>query len=131
MKNNWYVTIGILGILLVVVILFVYRVSGSEDSIYVEGCTPYNVEIQKGNDEKSVNISWMSKEKCSGYIVYGKELRGLDMVSVDLENDAESKEHIVRVKGLVTSKRYYFSIVSNGASFGKDGLPLQFSIDSL
>ncbi len=131
MKKNWYITIGIIGILLVIVILFVYKVSGSEDSIYVEGCTPYNVEIQKGNDDKSVNISWMSKEKCSGYIVYGKELRGLDMVSVDLENDAESKKHIVTVKGLVTSKRYYFSIVSNGASFGKDGLPLQFSIDSL
>lgn len=131
MKNNWYVTIGILGILLVVVILFVYKVSGSEDSINVEGCTPYNVEIQKGNDENTVNISWKSKERCSGYIVYGKELRGLDMVSVDLENEVESKEHIVVIEGLVTSKRYYFSIVSNGASFGKDGLPLQFSIDSL
>lgn len=131
MKNNWYVTIGILGILLVVVTLVVFRVSGSEDSIYVEGCTPYNVEIQRGNQENTVEISWKSKEKCTGYILYGKEMRGLDMVGVDLKNETQSKDHVVTIQSLVTSKRYYFSIVSNGVSFGKEGLPLQFSIDSL
>ncbi len=131
MKNNWYVTIGILGILLIVIVLVVFRVSGSEDSIYVEGCTPYNVQIQRGIKENTVEISWKSKEKCSGYILYGKEMKGLDMVGVDLKNETQSKDHFVIVESLVTSKRYFFSIVSNGVSFGKDGLPLQFSIDSL
>jgi len=132
MKSNWYITIWILGVLVVVIALFVYKVSGSEDAVYVEGCVPYNVQIKKGEVEENTSvISWKSKEKCSGYILYGKEMRGLDMVSIDLENETESKDHSVTLRGLLSSKRYYFSIVSNGISFGKDGLPLQFSIDSL
>lgn len=123
--------IGILAILLVVVALFAFKVTGSEKSIYVDGCTPYNVQIQKGDEENTVEILWLTKDPCSGYTLYGKEMRGLEMVGVDLKNSAESKEHIVILKDLVTTKRYYFSIVSNEVSFGKDGLPLQFSIESL
>ena len=118
-------------LLIAVVAIFFFKVSGSESSVYVEGCTPYNVEIRRGIEENSVDILWKSKDKCSGYILYGKEMKGLEMVGVDIESDTLSKDHTVTLKQLVGSKEYYFSIVSNGLSFGKDGLPLQFSIDSL
>ncbi len=131
MKSNWYITIGVLCIVLIVIGVFFFKVSGSENSVSVEGCTPYNVEIRKGIEENSVDILWKSKERCSGYILYGKELRGLEMVGVDIENETLSKDHIVILKQLVSSKEYFFSIVSNGTSFGKEGLPLRFSIDSL
>jgi len=131
MRNNWYITIGSLMLLIAVVAIFFFKVSGSESSVYVEGCTPYNVEIRRGIEENSVDILWKSKDKCSGYILYGKEMKGLEMVGVDIESDTLSKDHTVTLKQLVGSKEYYFSIVSNGLSFGKDGLPLQFSIDSL
>ncbi len=131
MKSNWYITIGALCLLVIVIAIFFFKASGSEDSVYVEGCTPYNVEIRRGVEENSVDILWKSKEKCSGYILYGKELKGLEMVGVDVENGTLSKDHIITLKQLVSSKEYFFSIVTNGISFGKDGLPLRFSIDSL
>jgi len=99
--------------------------------VYVSGCTPYNVKIAKGENENSVDIYWESKEKCSGYILYGSEMKDLSMVGVDLTNEVESKKHAVNIQNLVSSKRYYFSIISNDMSYGKDGLPLQFSISSL
>ncbi len=131
MKSSWHITLGALSLLLVVVGIFFFKVSGSEGSAYVEGCTPFNVDIRKGVQENSVDILWRSKEKCSGYILYGKEMKVLELVGVDLVNDTLSKEHIVTLKQLVSTKEYYFSILSNGNSYGKDGLPLQFSIDSL
>jgi hypothetical protein len=131
MKSNWYITIGVLGLLLVVMAVFFFKASGSENATYVEGCTPYNVEIRKGVEENSIDILWKSREKCSGYILYGKEMKSLELVGVDIQNETLSKEHIITLEQLLNSKEYYFSIVSNGISFGKDGLPLQFSIDSL
>ena len=131
MKSNWYITIGALCLVIIVIGIFFFKVSGSENSVYVDGCTPYNVEIRKGVEENSVDILWKSKEKCSGYILYGKELKGLEMVGVDIENGIQSKDHIITLKQLINSKEYFFSIVSDGISFGKDGLPLRFAIDSL
>ena len=131
MKSNWYITIGALCLVIIVIGIFFFKVSGSENSVYVDGCTPYNVEIRKGIEENSVDILWKSKEKCSGYILYGKEIKGLEMVGVDIENGIQSKDHIITLKQLINSKEYFFSIVSDGISFGKDGLSLRFSIDSL
>lgn len=122
---------GVVLLLISVVTLFVFKSSASEDSTYVEGCTPFNVEVKRGEKENSVDISWKSKDECSGYILYGKEMRGLDMVGVDLLNEVQSKEHTVTISSLVSTKRYYFTIISNGISYGKGGLPLQFSIESL
>ena len=131
MKNKGILIIVILIISISVISLFVIKSSASQDSVYVEGCTPYNIEIKKGDASSSVVISWKSKEKCSAYLLYGKEPDGLDMVGVDLKNDIKSKEHIVTIQNLVSTKIYYFVIVSNDVIYGKDGLPLQFSIDSL
>ncbi len=131
MKSNWFIILGVVGILGIVISVFVFKSSASKDSITIEGCTPYNVNIGKTDQENSVKISWKSKEDCSGYLLYGKEMRGLDMVGVDLKNEVQSKEHEIVINSLVSSKMYYFTIISNGISYGKEGLPLQFSITSL
>ncbi|HRX44174.1 hypothetical protein GX618_01140 [Candidatus Dojkabacteria bacterium] len=131
MKSNWFIILGVVGILGIVISVFVFKSSASKDSITIEGCTPYNVNIGKTDQENSVKISWKSKEDCSGYLLYGKEMRGLDMVGVDLKNEVQSKEHEIVLNSLVSSKMYYFTIISNGISYGKEGLPLQFSITSL
>lgn len=131
MKNNWFILLGAIGILGIVISVFVFKSSASKDSVSIEGCTPYNVAIGKTDTESSVKISWKSKKDCSGYLLYGKEMRGLEMVGVDLKNEIQSKEHEVILNSLVSTKTYYFTIISNGVSYGKDGLPLQFSITSL
>ena len=131
MRKRIYIFTGVLTVVLVLATFFVFKVFGSENIVYVSGCTPYNVKIAKGENENSVDIYWESKEKCSGYILYGSEMKDLSMVGVDLTNEVESKIHVVNIQNLVSSKRYYFSIISNDMSYGKDGLPLQFSISSL
>lgn len=130
MKNRIIVIFGVLLILGVSLSVIVFKVSGSNDSTYIEGCTPYNIDIERG-ESSEVYISWKTKDKCSGYIVYGSEMKDLDMVAVDLENEIASKDHRIVIKGLVSSKEYYFSIVSEDIEYGKSGLPLRFSIDSL
>jgi len=131
MKNNWYILLGAFVILGIVISVFVFKSSASKDSVSIEGCTPYNVQIGKTDNESAVKISWKSKKDCSGYLLYGKEMRSLEMVGVDLKNEIQSKEHEVLLNSLVSTKTYYFTIISNGVSYGKDGLPLQFSIASL
>ena len=131
MKKNIYIFVGSLVILLVIATLFVFKVFGSESISTVSRCTPYNVLIEKGKEDTEVSISWKSKERCTGYILYGSDMKDLSLVGVDLENDIESKDHIVKMLSLISSKRYYFTIVSDGVSYGKEGLPLQFTINSL
>ena len=131
MRKRIYIFTGVLTVVLVLATFFVFKVFGSENIVYVSGCTPYNVKIAKGENENSLDIYWESREKCSGYLLYGSEMKDLGMVGVDLENEVESRQHYVNIQNLVSTKRYYFSIISNGMSYGKDGLPLQFSIISL
>ena len=130
MKNRGFIFVGVLGILLLVVSVIVFRVSGASDSTYVEGCTPYNIDIQK-QETSSVKVSWETKDKCSAYVLYGEDISTLDMVAVDLVNETSSKHHSVIIERLVSSKEYYFSIVSDDINYGKDGLPIRFSISSL
>jgi hypothetical protein len=118
------VIISILGV-------FVFRVSGSDSSVSVEGCNPYNVKIEKGENENTAVISWKSKVKCSAYIVYGSEMKDLNMIGIDLDNDFKDSNHRVVVSSLLKSKTYYFTIVSEGVTYGKGGLPISFTISSL
>jgi len=130
MKNRVLIFVGVIGILILVVSFVFFRVSGSVDSTYVEGCTPYNIDIEK-HETSSVKISWETKGKCSSYVLYGADMNDLDMVAVDLENETSSKSHSVIIERLVSSKEYYFSVISEDTNYGKDGLPIRFSISSL
>ncbi|PKN02524.1 hypothetical protein CVU76_00575 [Candidatus Dojkabacteria bacterium HGW-Dojkabacteria-1] len=132
MKNRGIFTIGVvLTVLMIFVGVFVFKASGSNDSVSVEGCNPYNVEIKKGEKENSVEITWKSKTRCSAYILYGTEMKNLNLVAIDLEGDFRGKNHKVVINSLLSSKTYFFSIVSGGTTYGKDGLPISFSISSL
>lgn len=131
MRDKIYILLGVIGILGCILSVFVFKVSGSESGESISECTPYNVNVKRGKDENSVRISWINIEKCSGYILYGSDMKDLSMVSVDLENEIQSKIHAVEINSLVSTKTYYFTIVSENVSYGKEGLPLQFSISSL
>jgi hypothetical protein len=131
MNNRGVIIIGSVLILLSILSVVVFRVSGSKDSVYVDGCTPFNIRIEKGEELSTVNIHWKTKEKCTGYILYGVDSRNLDMVAVDLVNESSSKSHTVEITSLVSTQEYYFSVVSGDIDYGKDGLPLRFSVTSL
>lgn len=113
------------------ILLFVFKASGSSSSVSVDGCDPYNVEVKKGEKENSVDIYWKTKARCSGYIIYGSEMKDLHLVGIDLVNEIKDENHSVEINSLISTKMYYFSIVSDGISYGKDGLPISFMISSL
>lgn len=130
-KKRVFTIFTIFVVLCFVVYFFVFRVSGSSSSMNIDGCNPYNVEINKGDKEHSVEISWKSKKECSAYIIYGSEMKNLNLIGIDLNNEIKSREHVVILNSLVSSKTYFFSIVSEGITYGKNGLPISFSISSL
>ncbi len=131
MKRSGYIAIGVFVLLLSIVFFVVFRASGSEEYEYIKGCTPVNVVIKKGEDENTVDISWETREKCMGYILYGYTANDLNLVGIDLKNEISSKKHYVVISNLVSTKRYYFTIISDDVTHGKNGLPIQFSINSL
>lgn len=132
MNRGKVFTIGtVLIILFSCIYFFVFRVSGSDSSVSVEGCNPYNIQIKKGEKENTVNISWKSKKECSAYVLYGNEMKDLNLVAVDLENGIKSEEHLVVLTSILSTRTYFFSIVSDGTTYGKNGLPVSFSISSL
>lgn len=131
MKSKKIFTIGgILLVLCICIYVFVFRVSGSNNSVFIEGCNPYNIEMNKGKKENSIEIVWKSKVECSAYIIYGDEMKDLNLVGIDLENGIKSKNHKVVINSIMSSKVYFFSIVSDGITYGKDGLPISFSLSS-
>lgn len=131
MKEKVYIFLGGIFLFVSITSFLVLKVFGSESSTYVTGCTPYNVDITKGGSENSVEITWESKQECSGYILYGSDMKDLSNVGIDLVNDISSTVHTVSISSLISTKVYFLTIVSENISYGKDGLPLQFTINSL
>ncbi|MGI6423264.1 MAG: hypothetical protein ACOX0X_01410 [Candidatus Dojkabacteria bacterium] len=132
MKSRVIFTISLASFIIIgVILIFVFKASGSNSSPFVGGCDPYNVEVRKGEGENSVVISWKSKQRCSGYVIYGSEMKDLRLVGIDLENEIKDTKHTVVVNSLVSTKTYFFSIISDGVSYGKEGLPISFSISAL
>lgn len=131
MKNRILFTTVVVLVISLVIGVFVFKVSGSSSSVSIEGCNPYNVKISKGEKENSVEISWKSKESCSAYVIYGNEMKDLHLIGIDLENNVEDRNHTVVLNSLLSTKIYFFSIVSDGVTYGKEGLPVSFSISSL
>jgi hypothetical protein len=94
-------------------------------------CVPYNVFVSKVDMEYSVNISWLTKGKCIGFIIYGNERDSLNSVGVDLENSVKSREHRVVLEKLVASDNYYFLINSEEKSYGFNDSQIEFSLGNL
>jgi len=132
MNNRVILTIsGVVVLMSLLLWIFVFKASGSDSSVSIEGCNPYNVSIKKGEKDNSVVIEWKSKKECSAYIVYGSEMKDLNLIGIDLENEVKDKEHKVVLNTLLSSRTYFFSIISDGVTYGKEGLPISFSISSL
>ena len=131
MSKKRFIIIGSILLLLCTVVIFVFKVSGSNGVENISGCTPFNVNVQKGNQEYGVNITWETKDVCSGFVVYGERQDDLKLVSVDIENGVKNSKHEVSLSALVSTKVYYFSIISDSVDYGKNGLPISFTLNSL
>lgn len=106
---------------------------GSFDSLFEpqNECTPYNVFVEKGNDEFSVMIKWRTIGKCSGFIQYGIDRSELDRVGFDVNGSLKSVEHQVVLEKLLTKSKYYFLINSESKGYGSNGVPLEFIISEM
>ncbi|MBP8979384.1 fibronectin type III domain-containing protein [Candidatus Dojkabacteria bacterium] len=105
----------------------------SYDSLFTkqEGCTPYNLLLEKGDDNFSVRIKWMTKEKCSGFVQYGLDREDLNRIGLNIENVAKSTEHEVLLEKLLAKERYFFIINSDNKGYARDGSPLEFLLEDL
>lgn len=131
MKKRLLITISVVLMLMLTVGVFVFRAFGSNESAVINKCDPYNVSVVKGEKDNTVLISWDTKGRCSTYILYGEDMKDLSLVAVDMGNAVQSKSHSVMIEALLSSKTYYFSIVSEGVNYGKNGLPISFTLNSL
>lgn len=134
MVKKIFIILGMISFLITVlssVILFVREVNSIDLVGYIKkDCVPYNVFVEKGNSEHSVRISWLTKGKCVGFILYGSSSNTLDLVAVDLVNKAKSTKHEVLLENILSSENYYFLINSGDKSYGSNGSPIIFSSDS-
>ena len=105
----------------------------SYDSLFTkqEGCTPYNLLLEKGDDNFSVRIKWMTKEKCSGFVQYGLDREDLNRIGLNIENVAKSTEHEVLLEKLLAKERYFFIINSDNKGYAIYGSPLEFLLEDL
>lgn len=121
---------GSLGILIAlgIVAILVLKVFGSEESFYLSDCNPYNIDIVNDIENHSADIVWNTKGKCTGYVIYGDSMKDLSLIGIDTINESKSKKHSVKLTSLLSTKTYYFTIVSNDIKYGKNGLPISFSL---
>ena len=124
--------IGIVSISFSSVLLLTRNVVGFDViGISSRDCVPYNVFIEKGEKDYSVEIKWSTKAECIGFVQYGRDRSNLDMVAVDLTNKSKSKEHTVSIGQLLSSEIYYFLINSQEQAYGNNGVPLEFILGNL
>lgn len=130
------IIVGVIAFILVMSSVFLLlrkdRV-GSFDSLFEpqNECTPYNVFVEKGQDEFSVSIKWRTVGRCSGFVQYGIDRRDLDRVGFDINGNLKSDEHEVVLEKLLTKSKYYFLINSESKGYGSNGVPLEFIISEM
>jgi hypothetical protein len=94
-------------------------------------CTPYNIFVSKGEGEYSAVIEWYTKEKCTGFVRYGKDMNKMENISLDSLGGNKGNFHEVVVDKLVSTERYYYLVVSGEQSYGSNGSPLYFTLEQL
>ncbi len=127
-----FAAIGIV-VMAISLVLFITKEVGGFDIFDSSSnkCTPYNVFINKGDKDYSVEISWFTKEKCIGFVQYSKDSSNMNLIGVDLTSDVNSKSHNVVLENLLTTERYFFVINSGDEVYGTEGIPLEFRIVDL
>jgi hypothetical protein len=134
-RTRVFLITGFLGIFLVglsLSLMFVKRTFGS--SIFAlpkSDCIPYNIFIEKGEQEYTAIIKWSTKKECVGFVQYGNQRDNLNLVAVDQINKVRSRTHEVKIEKLLTSQKYYFLINSDEVAYGYNGKALDFSLGSL
>ena len=129
-RKGVYIFGSVLFILLGVILVFVFKVQGSNESSSISGCTPFNVELSRGENDFQLFIDWNTQDECLGYVMYGDDRESLDLIAIDTQK-LSSKSHRVAINKLLTSKTYYFVIQSDDITYGDKGIPLSFSLSSL
>ena len=117
-------------VLLVLLFLVAFKVTGSSEvESSIDGCTPYNVVIERGENEFQAVIKWLTKDTCTSFISYGTDRNNLNLIAVG--DDVNTKKHTVAIDKLLTYKTYYFLINSESQDYGIGGMALSFTLNSL
>jgi len=134
-KSRLFIITGFVGLFLVGVattLIFVKNTFGSDILATTnKDCVPYNIFVEKSDQEYSVNISWSTKKECLGFVQYGSQRESLSLVGVDQKNKVKSKTHVVVLEKLLTTQKYYFLVNSDNTAYGYNGTALDFSIKNL
>ncbi len=134
-RTKVFLITGFLGIFLVglsLSLLFVKNTFGSDIFASLKkDCVPYNIFIEKGEQDYMAVIKWNTKKECVGFVQYGNQRDNLNLVAVDQINKVRSKTHEVKIEKLLTSQKYYLLINSDEVAYGYNGKALDFSLEGL
>ena len=98
-------------------------VSGSEAE-GLEGIRPRNMEISEVGRDYFI-VEWEVANPVSGYVKYGDTSNAITLIAQDVEGVIPSYQHVVRVSGLTSGKKYYFWVMSDEVAFGRSGSALE------
>jgi hypothetical protein len=134
MTKNIFVITSIVSFCVVVacsILLLTRKAGGFSLFSSDNSCTPYNVFVSKGAEDYSVVVEWYTKGKCVGFVRYGKDMNSMENISLDSLGGNRGNFHRVVIDKVVTSKKYYYLIISGEQSYGNNGSPLEFVLDEL
>lgn len=130
-----FIIIAVVSFILVSIssLLLLKKNVGGFDSLFTSqnDCTPYNLVVEKGDEEFSVRIIWQTRGKCLGFVQYGLDRSDLDRVGMDLNNVGRSEHHEVVIEKLLTKQKYFYLINSDKKGYGNNGAPLEFILGDL
>lgn len=87
-----------------------------------ENAAPNEVRVSNIESD-SLSVSWVTKSKVTGYLVWGKNENTKNIVLESFEKP--SYNHVVNLKNLEPSTTYFFRIYSHGILFENDNIPWQ------
>ncbi len=71
-KRNLIILGATILVVLGLLTVFVFKVTGSNARDSVSGCVPYNVSISKSQEYQAI-VEWYTVDDCLGYINYGND----------------------------------------------------------
>lgn len=135
MKIKIFSVFVVIALVIVSISTFLFFKSSvrSYDTLFTkqDGCTPYNLLIERGDDDFSVRIKWTTKEKCTGFVQYGLDRDNLNRIGLNMENIAKATEHEVLLEKLLVKERYFFIINSENRGYAREGASLEFRLEDL
>ena len=134
-SSKLFIITGFFGLFLIGIastLLFVKNTFGSDVFVLSQrDCIPYNIFVEKTEQEYSVRIVWNTRKECVGFVQYSNQRDDLSSIAVDQKNKVKSKTHEVIVEKLLTTQKYYFLINSDNVTYGYNGTALDFSLQDL